>query len=187
MKVRRLALRTVETYLGWQRRFLNWAAKQDLEPASKAAVEGFITWLAVERKVSAGTQNQAFSAVLFLTSEVMEQPVEGVDGVRAKRSRYLPVVLSREEVRRLLAVMEGTTGLILRLLWSSSRRKQGLTRSVGWEEARGARRGRGRVGGRYRAGSGRGRPRCRAECQGIAGGRRFGRPGRACKGCWRRG
>lgn len=123
MKVRRLALRTVETYLGWQRRFLNWVAEKGLEPASKAGVEGFMTYLAVERKVSAGTQNQAFSAVLFLTSEVMEQPVEGVDGVRAKRSRYLPVVLSREEVRRLLGVTEGTTGLILRLLYGTGLRQ----------------------------------------------------------------
>jgi len=123
MKVRRFALRTVETYLGWQRRFLAWAGEKSLEAASKAAVEGFITWLAVERKVSAGTQNQAFSAVLFLTSEVMEQPVEGVDGVRAKRSRHLPVVLSREEVKRLFAVVEGTTGLILRLLYGTGLRQ----------------------------------------------------------------
>ena len=123
MKVRRLALRTVETYLGWQRRFLSYAAEKGLEPASKAAVEGFMTYLAVERKVSAGTQNQALSAVLFLTSEVMEQPVEGVDGVRAKRSRYLPVVLSREEVRRLFAVIEGTTGLILKLLYGTGLRQ----------------------------------------------------------------
>lgn len=82
-----------------------------------------MTWLAVERQVSAGTQNQAFSAVLFLTSEVMEQPVEGVDGVRAKRSRYLPVVLSREEVRRLLAMTEGTTGMILKLLYGTGLRQ----------------------------------------------------------------
>lgn len=123
MKVRRLALRTVETYQGWQRRFLTWVAEKGLEPASKAGVEGFITWLAVERKVSAGTQNQAFSAVLFLTSEVMRQPVEGVDGVRAKRSHYLPVVLSREEVQRLFAVMEGTTGLILKLLYGTGLRQ----------------------------------------------------------------
>ena len=123
MRVRRLALRTVETYLGWQRRFLSYAAEKMLEPASKAAVEGFVTWLAVERKVSAGTQNQAFSAVLFLTSEVMERPVEGVDGVRAKRSRHLPVVLSREELRRLLGVTEGTTGLILKLLYGTGLRQ----------------------------------------------------------------
>ena len=123
MKVRRFALRTMETYLGWQRRFLGWAAERKLEPASKAAVEGFITWLALERKVSAGTQNQAISAVLFLTSEVMRQPVEGVDGVRAKRSCYLPVVLSREEVRRLLGVTAGMTGLILKLLYGTGLRQ----------------------------------------------------------------
>ena len=123
MKVRRFALRTMETYLGWQRRFLGWAAERKLEPASKVAVEGFITWLALERKVSAGTQNQAISAVLFLTSEVMRQPVEGVDGVRAKRSCYLPVVLSREEVRRLLGVTAGMTGLILKLLYGTGLRQ----------------------------------------------------------------
>lgn len=123
MKVRRFSLRTVEAYLGWQRRFLNWTAENGMECATRAAVEGFISWLAVERKVSAGTQNQAFSAVLFLTSEVMEQPVEGVDGVRAKRTRYLPVVLSREELRRLLGVTEGTTGLILRLLYGTGLRQ----------------------------------------------------------------
>jgi integron integrase len=123
MKVRRFALRTVETYVGWQRRFLTWAEEKGLEPASKAGVEGFITWLAVERKVSAATQNQAFSAVLFLTCEVMEVLVEGVDGVRARRSRHLPVVLSREEVRRLFAVMEGTTGLILKLLYGTGLRQ----------------------------------------------------------------
>ena len=123
MKVRRFALRTVETYQGWQRRFLAWTADRGMEPATKAAVEGFITWLAVERRVGAGTQNQAFSAVLFLTGEVMEIPVEGVDGVRAKRSRHLPVVLSRDEVRRLFAVVEGTTGLILKLLYGTGLRQ----------------------------------------------------------------
>jgi integron integrase len=123
MKVRRMAGRTVETYLGWQRRFLEWTKEHGLAPASKPGVEGFITWLAVDRKVSAATQNQAFSAVLFLTGEVMEQLVEGVDGVRAKRSRHLPVVLSREEVRRLFAVMEGTTGLALKLLYGTGMRQ----------------------------------------------------------------
>ena len=122
MKVRRMAMRTVETYLGWQRRFLKWTREQSLEPASKAAVEGFVTMLAVERQVSAATQNQALSAVLFLTGEVMEQGVEGVDAVRAQRSRHLPVVLSREEVRRLFAVMEGTTGLMLKLIYGTGLR-----------------------------------------------------------------
>jgi integron integrase len=123
MKVRRLALRTVGTYLGWQRRFLEWTGERGLEPASRAGVEGFLTWLAVERKVSAATQNQALSAVIFLTGEVMERAVDGVDAVRAKRSRHLPVVLSRDEVRRLFAVMEGTTGLMLKLIYGTGLRQ----------------------------------------------------------------
>lgn len=123
MKVRRMALRTVDTYLGWQGRYLRWVKEQALEPASQAGVEGFLTWLAVERKVSAATQNQALSAVIFLTSEVMELPVEGVDAVRARRSRHLPVVLSREEVRQLMAVLEGTTGLSLKLLYGTGLRQ----------------------------------------------------------------
>jgi integron integrase len=53
----------------------------------------------------------------------MKQPVEGVDGVRAKRSHHLPVVLSREELRRLFAVTEGTTGLILKLLYGTGLRQ----------------------------------------------------------------
>ncbi len=123
MKVRRMALRTVDTYLGWQGRYLRWVQERALEPASQAGVEGFLTWLAVERKVSAATQNQALSAVIFLTSEVMDLPVAGVDAVRARRSRHLPVVLSREEVRRLMAVLEGTTGLSLKLLYGTGLRQ----------------------------------------------------------------
>jgi hypothetical protein len=95
MRVRRLARRTEETYLGWMKRFLTWVEERDLVPASMLAVRGFLTWLAVERKVSAATQNQALSAVLFLTAEVMGVELEGIDAVRAKRSQHLPVVLTR--------------------------------------------------------------------------------------------
>ena len=91
-------------------------------PASTLAVRGFLTWLAVERKVSAATQNQALSAVLFLTTEVMGVELEGIDAVRAKRSKHLPAVLSREEVKRLMAVVEGTTGLMLRLMYGTGMR-----------------------------------------------------------------
>jgi integron integrase len=123
MRVKRMADRTVETYLGWQKRYLDWCAERGLVAWGREGFEGFVSWLAVERKVSASTQNQAFSAVLFLTKDVMEQPVEGVDGVRARRSRYLPVVLSREELRRLFAVAEGTMGLMFRLMYGAGLRQ----------------------------------------------------------------
>ena len=122
MRVQRLARRTVDTYLGWMKRFLAWVEERGLAPDTMVAVRGFLTWLAVERKVSGATQNQALSAVIFLTGEVMEVELEGIDAVRAKRSKHLPEVLSREEIRRLLAVAEGTTGLMLKLMYGTGMR-----------------------------------------------------------------
>ena len=123
LRVRRMARRTEETYLGWQRRFLDWAAERQVMPETTEAVQAFLTWLAVERRVSASTQNQALSALLFLTAEVMKVPLEGIDAVRAKRSRHLPEVLSRAEVKRLLDLTEGTTGLMLRLIYGTGLRQ----------------------------------------------------------------
>ena len=123
MRVKRMATRTVETYMGWQRRYLKWCADRGLSSGSREGFEGFVSWLAVDRQVSASTQNQAFSAILFLTKEVMGQPVEGVDGVRARRGRKLPVVLSREELRRLFLAAEGTMGLMLRLIYGAGLRQ----------------------------------------------------------------
>ncbi len=122
MRVRRLARRTVESYLGWMRRYLEWTEERGKAAGEKESVNGFLTWLALERQVSAATQNQALSALLFLTEEVMGVTVEGLDAVRAKVSRHLPVVLSREEVRRLLAATEGTTGLMLALMYGTGLR-----------------------------------------------------------------
>ena len=122
MRVRRLARRTVESYLGWVRRYLEWAGDRGQEVGAKGSVDGFLTWLALERQVSASTQNQALSALVFLTGQVMGLAVEGLDAVRAKASRHLPVVLSRGEVSRLLAATEGTTGLMLSLMYGTGLR-----------------------------------------------------------------
>lgn len=123
MRVKRMATRTVETYVSWQRRYLKWCAGRGVDSGSREGFEGFVSWLAVERQVSASTQNQAFSAILFLTKEVMGQPVKGVDGVRARRGRKLPVVLSREELRRLFLAAEGTMCLMLRLIYGAGLRQ----------------------------------------------------------------
>ncbi len=122
MRVRRMARRTVDTYLGWMRRYLEWAGEREKPVPDGETVRAFLTWLALERKVSAATQNQALSALVFFTGQVMGVEVEGLDAVRAKRSRHLPVVLSREEARRLLATAEGTTGLMLALMYGTGLR-----------------------------------------------------------------
>src|SRR3569832_1678172 len=88
-----------------------------------AKVEAFLSRLASEDNVSAGTQNQALAAILFLYREVLGVGLPWLDGVtRAKRSQRLPAVLSREEVSRLFAVMEGRSLLLARLLYGSGLR-----------------------------------------------------------------
>ena len=92
-----------------------------------AEVEGFLTHLAVERHVSASTQNQALSALLFLYRDVLRLQLSELDAVRARRSRRLPVVLSREEVALVLEAVdrlptEEPYGLMARLLYGAGLR-----------------------------------------------------------------
>jgi integron integrase len=124
LRVRHYALRTEESYLHWVGRFLDWLDRRggDLEAVGEREVRAFLEELAVGRGVAAATQNQAFSALLFFFGEVLKRPLEKVDALRAKRTTRLPVVLSREEVRRLLGGLEGTMSLIGRLLYGTGMR-----------------------------------------------------------------
>lgn len=86
-------------------------------------VSGFLTALAVRDNVSASTQNQALSALLFLYGEVLRQPLPSIDvRERARRPLHLPVVLTRDEVRRVLAQLSGVSRLIASLLYGSGLR-----------------------------------------------------------------
>ena len=88
-----------------------------------AEVEGFLTHLAVAKRVSASTQNQAKSAVLFLYKEVLGEPLPWLEGIEsAKRPARLPVVLTREEVESILTHLRGTVGLMIRLLYGTGMR-----------------------------------------------------------------
>ena len=89
----------------------------------KAEVEAFLTYLAVEGKVAASTQNQAFNAILFLYREVLDQPLENVQAFRAKQTTYLPVVLTPQEVRSIIAQMSGVHRLIIQLLYGTGMRQ----------------------------------------------------------------
>jgi len=89
----------------------------------KVEVEAFLTWLAVERKVSSSTQNQALQAILFLYRKVLEIELPWLDDVvRAKSQRRIPVVLSQHEVAVILAALRGQYQLIGRLLYGSGLR-----------------------------------------------------------------
>ena len=115
--------RTEQQYLLWIRRFILFHGNR--HPACMAAreVEDFLTHLAVDRKVSASTQNQARAAILFLYQKVMQVELPWLDGiVRAKQSRYLPVVLTTTDVRAVPARLKGEYWLVGNLLFGAGPR-----------------------------------------------------------------
>lgn len=123
LRVKHYGIRTEETYLGWGRRFRASFPSKTMSELGEVQVRRFLEALAIERQVAASTQNQAFAALLFLFEEVLGRSLgEMSETVRAKRGRRLPVVLDRAEVQRLLAAGEGTTGLMIRLLYGTGLR-----------------------------------------------------------------
>ncbi len=112
------AHKTEESYVGWYRRYVLWHGKKHPRDLGTAEVTAFLTHLAVNRNVSAGTQNQALNAIVFLYRQVLEIELEGIDAERAKRTKRLPVVLTQSEVGQLLKCLSGdTTALVVRLLY----------------------------------------------------------------------
>ena len=102
------SIRTEQAYVAWIRRFILFHNKTHPANLGASAVESFLTHLAVERNVAASTQNQALSALLFLYREVLEKDLPWLTDVeRAKKPKHLPVVLSREEVKAVLAHLQG--------------------------------------------------------------------------------
>ena len=120
IRVRHYSIRTEESYVGWARRFILFHNKS--HPSSMGAVEvnAFLTHLAVNDNVSASTQNQALSAILFLYKHVLDDPLPWLsDVVRADRPRRLPLVLSRDDVRRILAGLDETPKLVASFLYGT--------------------------------------------------------------------
>jgi integron integrase len=123
MRTRHMAYRTEQQYLYWIRCYVAFHDRRHPRELGAPEVEQFLTHLAVQRKVGASTQNQALQAVLFLYRNVLGVELPWLDGItRAPRSRRLPVVLSRQEVRLVLSFLEGTPGLVAGFLYGSGLR-----------------------------------------------------------------
>ena len=121
------SLSTEKVYLYWVRFFILWhgrtAGMTHTRDMGAKQVENFLTMLATERKVSAATHNQALSALLFLYREVLEIDMPWLTDInRPTRTRRIPSVLTKDEVAGLLAVMEGETALLSRLLYGTGMR-----------------------------------------------------------------
>jgi len=112
--------RTEDAYVHWIRRFIHFSGRRHPAVLGEAEVTAFLNHLAAERKVAASTQNQALSALLFLYKEVLGRELAWLDGLqRATRPPRLPVVLTHEEVERLLAELQGVRWLIVSLLYGA--------------------------------------------------------------------
>lgn len=123
IRLKHYSIRTEIAYVDWVRRFIRFHDRQHPATLNADHITAFLTHLAVAAKVAASTQNQARSALLFLHKEVLEVELPWLDGVvSAKASRRLPVVLTEDEVRQTLVRIDGTPGLMLRLIYGSGMR-----------------------------------------------------------------
>jgi len=122
MRFRRLAPRSEEAYLQWTKRYIFFHGKRHPKDMGEAEVRAFLTHLAAGLNVSASTQNQAFNALVFLYRHVLGRDLELKGVERARRSQFVPVVLSKAEVGRLLAALPDKHRLFFQFLYGTGLR-----------------------------------------------------------------
>ncbi len=124
LRLRHTSLRTERSYLGWLRRFRAFTGERPGVELRAGDVVRFLSHLAVDQDVSPSTQNQAFSALLFLFRHVLDRDLDVAATVRAKPRRRLPVVLTRDEVGRVLDGLQPPFDLMARLIYGAGLRLQ---------------------------------------------------------------
>jgi integron integrase len=118
MRIRHYSYSTEKTYIEWIERFQNYLEKNNVNDVQDDDVRKFMAYLAVNQRVSASTQNQAFCAILFLFRYVLEKEMGDMrDNVRAKRPFRLPVVFSTAEVAKIISQLDGTSALMAKLMY----------------------------------------------------------------------
>ncbi|MEX2572356.1 MAG: integron integrase [Gemmatimonadota bacterium] len=122
-RLRHLSPRTEKAYVYWIRRFVLFHGKRHPSGMNAAEVRRFLEHLAVRDRVAAPTQNQALAAILFLYRSVLDIELDSLGQVvRARRSKRLPVVLTRAEAHNVLARLQGTSWMVASLLYGSGLR-----------------------------------------------------------------
>ncbi len=122
LQVRHYSRSTVKIYSHWCSRYLNFCSSRKLQQEKDASFVVYLTYLALKKRVASSTQNQAFNAILFMFRNVWEREPEGIDAVRARKPKRLPVVLTFDEVAAILNEVSDVSGLTLRLIYSSGLR-----------------------------------------------------------------
>ena len=123
IRTRHYSYMTEKAYVGWIKRFIFFHNKRHPAEMGEAEIARFLSSLASDFHVSASTQNQAFNALLFLYKEVLGKQIGLIEGVvRAKRPQRLPVVLTKEEVKKVIDQMNGVPRLMAILLYGAGLR-----------------------------------------------------------------
>ncbi|MBW4643744.1 MAG: integron integrase [Goleter apudmare HA4340-LM2] len=132
IRLKHYSYQTEKTYIYWIRRYILFHNKRHPKDMGSKEIEEFLTHLAVHENVAASTQNQALHAVLFLYKEVLKQDLDlKVDAVRAKKSKYLPTVLTKDEVFLIIKQLFGIHQLLIKLLYGTGLRlSEGLNLRV---------------------------------------------------------
>lgn len=123
LRFKHYSLRTERAYVDWIKRYILFHGKRHPRGMGTPEIQAFLSHLATERDVAASTQNQALAALLFLYKEVLDLQLPQLNGIeRAKRPQRLPTVLTVREVGAVLDRLDGTLGLMIRLLYGTGMR-----------------------------------------------------------------
>ena len=123
LRFRQYSPRTEEAYAGWVRRFVRFHGLRHLEGLGESEVRAFLEHLTEARQLGSSSVNQALAALLFLYAEVLRCPLGGLGSLpRPKQSTCIPVVLTVDEIRRVLLELDGSPRLIGMVLYGSGMR-----------------------------------------------------------------
>lgn len=126
LRLRHYAYRTELTYIGWVERFFNYCGRRNQAQTAllqSSLVRDFLAHLATGKNVSASTQNQAFNSLLMYFRLVHNQELGDIkEGVRARTKLTLPTVFSVEEIKKILGIVEGVTGLMIKIIYGGGLR-----------------------------------------------------------------
>jgi integron integrase len=119
IRFKHYSISTEKTYVHWIKHYIFFHNKKHPVEMGKREIEEFLTYLAVEKKVSPTTQNQAFSAILFLYKEVLGVDLshENIQALRAQERKHIPVVLTKEEVFKVIENIGGIYNLVVSLMY----------------------------------------------------------------------
>ncbi len=129
IRFKHYSMRTEQSYVGWIKRYILFHNKRHPKEMGKVEIEQFLTWLAVKQKVSPATQNQAFSAILFLYKEILgfDMSEWNIQALRAKERKHIPQVLTKDEVKKVIDNLTGSYQLIVYLMYGCGlRMSEGL-------------------------------------------------------------